>query len=90
MTPPTNTEGAVTDVAAIVAKLTKAQRAAVQDCPGNPDYCRGAPGSMSVLRDRALIRYFNAFATNGKRSGLLTPLGIAVRNHLASQGVTAS
>ena len=29
MTPPTNTEGAVTDVAAIAAKLTKAQRAAL-------------------------------------------------------------
>ena len=89
MNPTTNTEaGAVADVAAIARRLTKAQRAAVQDCPGNPDYCRGAPGSMSALKDKALIQYFNAFASNGKRSGLLTPLGLAVRQHL-EQGATA-
>ena len=84
--PTTNTEaGAVTDVAAIAARLTKAQRAALCDCPGNPEYCRGAPGTMAVLQASGLVEYFNPFASNGKRSGPLTSLGRSVKAHLTDQ-----
>jgi len=74
MTPPTNTEGAVTDVAAIAAKLTEAQRAALLSDWREPD------GSM--IWDLAGIGLANCVG--------LTMLGLAVKFHLTEQGVTAS
>ena len=121
MTPPTNTEGAVTDVAAIARGLSDLQRKAL-GCP--PAW--GLPLGHNQWFD---LSYFTSseperFICNGEdmehciRIGLIsvgdreddagehlvdddcdvearwrlhhTDLGLAVRNHLTEQGVTAS
>jgi len=83
----TNTEGAVTDVA---AKLTEEQVAALVRGTSlwggklSPHNCWMTVGRP--LKALGLIEY------QGRMTSLtcLTPLGLAVRNHLASKGVTAS
>lgn len=97
MTPPTNTEGAVTDVA---AKLTKSGTRALLRI-GREWTTEGAPGPSQAnaytlgwgkdakygLIDRLVVGY----GPKGARWAYkLTPLGLAVRNHLTEQGVTAS
>lgn len=92
----TNTEGAVTGVAAIAAKLTEAQRTVLLAIrPG--EQRRAIDFSGSVAR--------NLCRSNKTRPALLwgtltasgqvawfghSPAGLAVRNHLTEQGVTAS
>lgn len=86
MNPTTNTEaGAVADVAAIARGLTKAQRKAIRSVflhtPTSRWRCDGVMHPCDRnLRGKGLV--------NGIYNEL-TPLGIAVRQHL-EQGATAS
>lgn len=82
MTPTTNTEGAVTDVAAIARGLTKAQRLVFVADGGSKRTINRLMGIGLV----AGITYHSDFAIVRKWS----PLGLAVRNYLTEQGVTAS
>ena len=91
MTPPTNTEGAVTDVAAIARGLTRGQREMMK---GRHDE-RGNPWPFISITQRsggAKARTFAKMQATGlyDRGNHLTPLGLAVHNHLTEQGVTAS
>lgn len=87
MTHPTNTEGAVTDVAAIAKGLTKAQRYWVKE--------GSAHGDISMRMVRTLISkglwHIHVDSPNGRYGvAVNTPIGLAVRSHLTEQGVTAS
>jgi len=89
MTPPTNTEGAVTDVAAIARGLSKSQRwfvTALSACWTMPGDI-GANPNHGSNRDHRLIE---ASTDGDGREYRLTPLGLAVRNHLTEQGGTVS
>lgn len=89
MNPPTNTEGAVTDVAAIAAKLTGAHLRLTM-LLGNrwikgTGFCH-----RSVGRDLEAIGLVESRMHRNERQIRAMPLGLAVRNHLTEQGVTAS
>lgn len=76
----------MTDVAQIVARLTKGQREAIYPGPGNPEYARGSVGTMKKLEALGVVERVNAFSVNGKRGARLTrPLGLAVRSHLLGE-----
>lgn len=86
MTPTSNTKGAVTEVAAIARGLTTAQRKAVKGASLHTPTNRWRFDGVMHPCDRNLRE-------KGLVNGIyneLTPLGLAVRNHLSEQGVTAS
>ena len=88
MIPPTNTEGAVTDVAAIARGLS----------PGHREFlARVCEGRKPGIADRADDRVRQSLRRAGlvqvvqnPRRWVAKPAGQAVYKHLTEQGVTAS
>ena len=84
MNPTTNTEaGAVADVA---AKLTEAQRAAIETLSRIPKSSKASVSSLLALCRKDLAK--NGLSSLSKNTWSLTLLGLAVRQHL-EPGATA-
>lgn len=83
--PTTNTEGAVTDVAAIARGLTKAQRDSLIHAKAY-----GFSQKLRAFGCGPVVKNLAKFGCVDSIWGHVTPLGLAVRNHLTEQGVTAS
>lgn len=89
-----NTEGAVTDVAAIAAKLSKAQRSAIIASSYAGTSLSAAAMRTGNATCEALVAKSLFWRGSNRWTGQATygptETGIAVRNHLTEQGVTAS